>query len=617
MKSEATFVSKMPPVIKVLFWLVCWTPFLYMIISGQLIGAYTLQEIMRIIVSPYMIPVLVIIIGGPFATLTVLEKKLRQYQPGELDKYNNIVFLSQFVTIAIPVTLMILYPFVIGASCRSQGITFDSLYIASLSLGSLGSCGVLFYVQFLEMYERWLSWLPIERRHVKMDLFKRNLLVSFFGGVGIIFLGINPLFCSRLNSLSAHDLFVSRMLPQFIFAMIMQMIDFGAMSRGQAGRLAKIAQLSDAMANGDYSEHSLKIESRDNFGVLVTYLNRFHDATRRLLLGIQDNVATSTRIVGELSSNMDETSASVEQIVDNIGNVKQQMVNQSSGVEQATATIEEIMQNIEKLNESIQLQSTGVSESSSAVQQMVANIQSVTTILKKTEVSGNDLTEASNVGQARVEESVHMSEKILSESTGLIEASSVIQNIAEQTNLLAMNAAIEAAHAGEAGKGFAVVADEIRKLAEQSNVQGKAITESLHGLEEAISGVSESTKLMQNQFGVIYNLAQTVKQQEDVVMNAMNEQASGSEQVLQAIRSITDSTASVRQGSNAMLAGGKEVVREMNMLAATTQRTLDSMTEMAGGTDQILKAVKDVNVSSSKNKESIDSLAHEMERFKL
>jgi methyl-accepting chemotaxis protein len=68
-----------------------------------------------------------------------------------------------------------------------------------------------------------------------------------------------------------------------------------------------------------------------------------------------------------------------------------------------------------------------------------------------------------------------------------------------------MNAAIEAAHAGEAGKGFAVVADEIRKLAEQSNTQGKNIGNQLSELQNIIQGVSDNTKAVQNQFEVIYD----------------------------------------------------------------------------------------------------------------
>ena len=371
-----------------------------------------------------------------------------------------------------------------------------------------------------------------------------------------------------------------------------------------------------AQGEGDLTVR-LPIHGNDEVTDLSEYFNETITKIGASIQQVGVNSSTMEEIGNELASNMTETASAVNEISANIDGVKQQAMTQAASVTETAATVEEIVRTIKQLNTSIETQAASVAQSSSSVEQMVANITSIGQTLGKTDEVIKNLTTATGDGKATLVTSNTVTQKIAEESGSLMEASSVIQHIASQTNLLAMNAAIEAAHAGEAGKGFAVVADEIRKLAEESSMQGKTITATLKTLSGEIETLSSSSKTVEEKFNAIFTLAEQVKDMSNRLTEAMREQENGSKEVLIAIKSINTVTVEVQAGSEEMLKGGEGVAEEMQKLDNLTRVITESMNEMASGAVQINNAVQEVSEITQKNKLSIEALSAEVGKFKV
>ena len=383
--------------------------------------------------------------------------------------------------------------------------------------------------------------------------------------------------------------------------------------------LKSVTMALENLNNSDEADLTYKIDVRrnDELGIICGNINKFVENQHYIVRKTKELCDVLAENGRDLTGKANQSTQAIEGILGDVRNIEGNMETETKSREDVRGLLESSAKGIEGLDNQIENQSAAIVESSASIEEMVGNISSVSHTVSKMAEEYQSLIRITTEGKNQQDRMEKEIQEMAGQSLHLAEANNVIAQIASQTNLLAMNAAIEAAHAGDAGKGFSVVADEIRKLAENSAGQSRMIKAELSNISKTIALVVEASNTSVRDFSEIMEKVSSTENLVHEISNAMTEQNEASNQVLQALRDITDSSSQVRTTSKQMSANIGIVTGKLNDLDEAGKAVNTSMNRITADMDGIQNAAEKTRSIANVTNDSIVSIQGMLAKFKL
>jgi len=382
--------------------------------------------------------------------------------------------------------------------------------------------------------------------------------------------------------------------------------------------LGGIADALEAVGAGDLTVRVAEDAwSRETLGAARSLNEAVIRNMRNAVERIQQTSRESSEINGELSSSTIETVSAVNQIAANINSIRERMSYLDGTIDGNTASINGITESIQTVDGQIAEQTAMVEESRASIEEMTSFLTNVAEITRRRREATQNLSKETRSAADGLEEARNaFAEGVVARIDSIQEAADAIQGIAAQTNLLAMNAAIEAAHAGSAGKGFAVVADEIRKLASDAASSSGSIAGTIRTVVENIERTREAFERAGTGFTMVARETESTAGAFSEIQEHISHLESGGAEISKATGYLQDTTHTIQERSREVLQQAEQILAAETQIRNISMETNSGIAEMSQGVAEINEAMQILGDLNHRLSSAIEALEQSVVVFK-
>ncbi|MDR2808911.1 MAG: methyl-accepting chemotaxis protein [Spirochaetaceae bacterium] len=385
------------------------------------------------------------------------------------------------------------------------------------------------------------------------------------------------------------------------------------LTRSLVRPLQELEAFSINLSQGDFSGTVPEYQIKET-GLLAEGFNTINANISSLVKHIIGSFQIMHRYAEELRTIMEQNALSTMKITESVHAITAQIRECSKQTGQNTDSVVHIDHEIEAFNVTVVEQGAQIVGASRFIKEVMESISNEEKLIAGLSEQIKQLVDSANLEHSHILKSADIVGQMDKDSEALVEMNKVIAGVADQTNLLAMNAAIEAAHAGQAGKGFAVVAQEIRKLSETTANQAKSSSATLLTIKQRIGEIAKLASIIERSYGQTNEIIQAINFRVRDIRHAAEEQDAGSVQIIQGLTAIDGITKRVENYAVTIKQEARSYLGNAQQLSESINRIERQIQDISRQIEQVSRSFQ---TSMEQNTGALASMNQALKKLKI